>query len=63
MDGETSEVASNPAAVELFGDGGGGAGAAEAIENEVAFGSKKRSGCAQEELQVFECHIQRIRWH
>ena len=37
VDGEASEVAGDPAAVELFGDGGGGAGTAEAIENEVAF--------------------------
>lgn len=35
VDGEASEVAGNPAAVELFGDGGGGAGAAEAVEDEV----------------------------
>ena len=33
VDGETSEVAGNPAAVELFGDSGGGAGAAEGVED------------------------------
>ena len=31
------EVAGDPAAVELFGDGGSGAGTAEAVEDEVAF--------------------------
>ena len=33
MDGEASEVAGNPAAVELFGDGGRGAAADEAVED------------------------------
>src|SRR5205807_8800596 len=37
VDSEASQVAGNPAAVELFGHGGGGAGAAEAVEHEVAF--------------------------
>jgi hypothetical protein len=37
VDGESAEVACDPAAVELLGDGGGGAGAAEAVEDEVAF--------------------------
>jgi len=34
VDGEAAKVTGDPAAVELFGDGGGGAGTAEAIENE-----------------------------
>lgn len=33
VNGEASEVASNPAAVELLGNGSGGAGAAEAVED------------------------------
>ena len=37
VDREASEVAGNPAAIELFGDGGGGAGTAEAVENYVVF--------------------------
>ena len=37
VDGELAEVGDNPLAAELFGDGGGGAGAAEEIGDEVAF--------------------------
>jgi hypothetical protein len=37
VDGEASEIAGDPAAVELFGDGSGGAGAAEAVEHEGTF--------------------------
>ena len=37
VDGEASKVAAYPAAVELFGNGGSGAGTAEAIEDESFF--------------------------
>ena len=42
VDGETGEIAGNPAAAELLGDGGGRAAADEAVEDEVAFGLKQR---------------------
>ncbi len=35
VDGEASEVAGDPAAIELFGDGGGGAAAYEAIQHQT----------------------------
>ena len=35
MDGEPAEVAGDPAAVELLGDGGRRAAAAEAIEDQI----------------------------
>ena len=37
MDAELAEIAGDPLAPELFGDGGGGAGAAEEIGDEIAF--------------------------
>ena len=37
VDGEAPQVAGDPAAVELFGDGRRGAAAAEAVEDEVVF--------------------------
>jgi hypothetical protein len=33
VDGEASKVTSNPAAVEFFGDGGGGAGSDKAVKD------------------------------
>ena len=36
VDGEAAQVAGDPAAAQLFGDGRGGAAAAEAVEDEVA---------------------------
>src|SRR5208282_4892926 len=36
VDGEAPEVAGNPAAVEFFGDGSGGARAAEAVKDKVS---------------------------
>ena len=37
VDGEAAEVAGDPAAVQLLGDGGRRAAAGEAVEDEVAF--------------------------
>ena len=37
VDGETAQVAGDPTTVQLFGDGSGCAGAAEAVEDQVVF--------------------------
>jgi len=37
VDGKAAQVAGDPAPVHFFGYGGGGARAAEAIEDEIAF--------------------------
>jgi hypothetical protein len=37
VDGELAEVGADPLATELFGDGAGGAAAAEEVGDEVAF--------------------------
>ena len=52
MDGETSEIAGDPAAVELFGHGGGGAGTAEAVEDEVAFVAAETHNTVQKRLRL-----------
>jgi hypothetical protein len=36
MDGEAPEVTGDPASAQPLGDGGGGAGAAEAVKHQVA---------------------------
>ena len=62
MDGEASEVAGNPAAVELFGDGGGGAGTAEAVEDEVAFVGGRVHDAFEKSFWFLCGIVQRIRW-
>jgi hypothetical protein len=37
VDGEASEVAGDPAAVEFFGNGGGGAASNKAVQNQIVF--------------------------
>jgi hypothetical protein len=56
VDGEAAEVGGDPVATELLGDGGGGAGAAEAIEDEVAFVTARINNPSQQGFRLL-CRI------
>ena len=61
VDGEASKIAGNPTAVELFGDGGGGAGTAEAVEDDVAFVGGNLDDAVQKGLGFLGRVIQELR--
>lgn len=61
MDGEAAKVGGDPAAAQLFSDGGRGAGAAEAVEDEVARVGGRGDNAFEQGFRLLSCVPSRLR--